>query len=166
MTASRRCATVEWQAQILKRFAIAGTVGLAVLLPLRAQAENITYPELKFGVWAHDVHFLKGKESGADINPEVILASPITDELLATVPPWLRWALQPRPTIGGAINTAGDTDQFYLGATWSWMLTRNVVRPEDGIFFSYFFGPGFNDGKILTSNPNRKSFRPCENGSC
>lgn len=35
---------------------------------------NLTYREIKLGVLAHDVHFLGGKESGADINPELIFA--------------------------------------------------------------------------------------------
>jgi hypothetical protein len=135
----------------------------AVLAPVfvagaRAQdMQNITYPELKLGVWAHDVHFLGGKEHGADINPEYIFGSPVGDDLLAAAPWWLRFALQPRPTIGAAINTAGDTDQFYLGGTWSWMLVRGLARPDDGIFFSFFFGPGFNDGKIGPAPDDRKA---------
>jgi len=139
----------------LRRLAIAGAAALAALVPMRSHAQNITNSEVKFGVWWHDP--IEGKEGGADINPELILTSPITDEMLANAPPWLIWALQPRPTLGVSINTAGDTDQFYLGATWSWMLVRNVAMPDDGIFFSYFFGPGFNDGKISTSDPHRKA---------
>ncbi len=143
--------------RLMKRLVFAGAVALAALMPVRSYAQNITYSEFKFGIWDHDTHAFGGKERGADINPEVILASPIADEMLANAPPWLRWALQPRPTIGAAINTAGDTDQFYLGANWAWMLARNIIGPEDGIFLGYFFGPGFNDGKIVTRDPNRKS---------
>jgi lipid A 3-O-deacylase len=130
---------------------------LAVLCPSASHAQNITYSEFKLGLWDHDSHFLEGKERGADINAEVIFASPVTNDMLATAPSWLLWALQPRPTLGGSINTAGDTDQLYLGATWSWMLTRDIINPGDGIFFSYFFGPGFNDGKISSRDPNRKN---------
>jgi hypothetical protein len=130
---------------------------LAVLSPARAQAQNITYSEFKFGVWDHDVHFLGGKEDGADINPEYIFASPFTDDMIAGLPDWLHFALQPRPTIGVAINTAGDTDQYYLGGTWSWFLARHLVLPQDGIVFSFFFGPGFNDGYIGPAPDNRKA---------
>ncbi|HEV2186620.1 MAG TPA: acyloxyacyl hydrolase [Stellaceae bacterium] len=123
----------------------------------RAQVQNITYGELKLGIWAHDPKVLEGRERGADINPEVIFASPVTDDMLANMPPWLLWALQPRPTIGAAFNTAGDTDQFYAGATWSWMLLHDLINPGDGINFSYFFGPGGNDGQIHNGTATRKA---------
>jgi len=141
-----------------RQIALAGLLALAVgLVPTRSQAQNITYSEFKFGVWDHDVHFLGGKEDGADINPEIIFSSPISDDMIANAPSWLRWTLQPRPTIGGAINTAGDTDQAYIGATWSWFLTQNIINPGDGIVLGYFFGPGFNDGEIQSHTSNRKA---------
>ncbi|HXO01938.1 MAG TPA: acyloxyacyl hydrolase [Stellaceae bacterium] len=145
--------------QVWRKLAIAGALALAALLPTRSQAQtqNITYSEFKFGVWDHDVHFLGGKEHGADINPEVIIASPITNDMIANAPWWLYWTLQPRPTIGAAINTAGDTDQFYVGATWSWFLTQNIINPGDGIVLGYFFGPGFNDGEIQSHTSDRKA---------
>jgi lipid A 3-O-deacylase len=143
--------------QVWRRLAIVGVLALAALLPVRSQAQNITYTELKLGVWDHDVHFLGGKEHGADINPELIWQSPISNDMIATAPAWLHWALQPRPTIGAAINTAGDTDQFYVGATWSWFLTQNIINPGDGIVLGYFFGPGFNDGEIRSTSDNRKA---------
>jgi hypothetical protein len=145
--------------RVRRRLAIAIALAVLALLPARAraQAQNITYSEFKFGVWDHDVHFLGGKEHGADINPELIFSSPITNDMIANAPPWLYWALQPRPTIGGAINTAGDTDQAYVGATWSWFLTQNIINPGDGIVFGYFFGPGFNNGEIQSHTSDRKA---------
>lgn len=137
--------------------AIAGALVLAALLSTGAHAQNVTYSEFKFGVWDHDVHFLGGKEHGADINLEGLFRSPVTDDMIANAPWWLRWALQPRPTGGIAINTAGDTDQYYIGATWAWFLARNLINPDDGIELGYFFGPGFNDGEIRSSTDDRKS---------
>jgi hypothetical protein len=134
-----------------------GAVALLLLFPAHAQAQNITYSEIKLGVWDHDVHFLGGKEHGVDINPELILWSPVTDDMIAEAPPWLRWALQPRPTVGAAFNTAGDTDQYYVGATWSWFLMQNIINPGDGIVLGYFFGPGFNDGLIQSNTSDRKA---------
>ena len=139
--------------------AVAGVLVMGGLFSSGAHAQNVnvTYSEFKFGVWDHDVHFLGGKEDGADINPEVILSSPVPDDMVADAPWWLHWLLQPRPTGGVAINTAGDTDQYYIGGTWSWFLARNLVNPDDGIEAGIFFGPGFNDGEIRSSTDNRKS---------
>lgn len=130
---------------------------LAVLLPLRAQAQSITYSEFKFGIWDHDTKALSGREKGVDFNPEYMLWSPITDDMVTDTPDWLRWALQPRPTLGGAFNTAGLTNQYYFGATWAWFLTRNLINPDDGIVLGYFFGPGFNDGQLHNGNATRKA---------
>ena len=130
---------------------------MAVAAPRVAQAQNLTYSEVKLGVMAHDVHFLGGKEHGADINPEIIFQSPVSDAWAATVPAYLRWMVQPRPTIGGEINTSGYTNQAYIGATWTWQLASDVVNPGDGIALSYFFGPGFNDGDIIATAADRKS---------
>lgn len=137
--------------------AVAAALVVAVALPGRSQAQTITYSEFMFGVWDHDVHFLEGKEHGVDINPEINLASPVTDDMIAGAPDWIRWALQPRPTIGGSINTAGMTDQAYVGANWAWFLKQNLFNPDDGIVLGYFFGPGFNDGKIQSNLHDRKS---------
>ncbi len=129
----------------------------AALAPARAHAQNLTYSEFKFGVLAHDVHFLGGKEGGVNLNPEMIFESPVADAWAAGVPSYLRWMAQPRPTVGGEINTAGFTDQAYVGATWSWLLASNLLRPDDGIILGYFFGPGFNNGDIIGTAPDRKS---------
>src|SRR5215469_3006871 len=125
--------------------------------PSPARAQNVTYNEFRFGVLDHDAHFLVGEEEGVDINPEVNWQSPVSDAWASTVPDWIRWAVQPRPTIGGAINTDGYTNQAYIGANWAWRLTNDVFQPGDGLILGYFFGPGFNDGEISSSRPDRKS---------
>ena len=130
---------------------------LAVAATTAARAQNISYSEFKFGVLDHDSHLLEGKEHGIDLNPEVIFPSPFTDSWTATMPWYLQWFLQPRPTLGGEFNTSHYTNDYYLGATWSWWLTRNILRPDDGITFGIFFGPGFNDGRTVSKTPDRKS---------
>jgi lipid A 3-O-deacylase len=140
------------------RLSLALALAAAVLLaPAAGSAQNLTFGEVKLGILAHDADFLEGKEGGVDINPEIIFASPFSDAWAATVPPYLRWMVQPRPTIGGEINTSGFTNQFYFGATWTWQLLTGVLKPDDGVTFSYFFGPSFNDGQIVAKAPNRKS---------
>ncbi len=137
--------------------AVVASVMAAVMVPGSALAQNVTYSEFKFGILAHDVHFLGGKESGVDINPEVIFQSPVADAWVAQLPWYLGWMVQPRPTLGAVFNTAGFTNQYYLGATWTWQLARDVLRPGDGINFGIFFGPGFNDGQKIARQPDRKS---------
>lgn len=145
---------IRW---LWRSLAVAAVLGVAALLPPRAEAQNITGSEVILGVMDHDAGFLGGREKGADINPELIFSSPISGAAIADAPGWLHWALQPRPTIGGDINTAGQTDQAYVGATWSWYLTQNIVNPGDGIVLDYFFGPGFNDGRIHDGTAQRKA---------
>jgi hypothetical protein len=56
--------------------------------------------------------------------------------------PWyLRFAAQPRPTVGTPLNTAGATHQAYFGATWTWLLASNVIAPGDGFTFGIFSVP-------------------------
>ena len=133
-------------------------IGAAIVLaPAGVYAQNLTYGEVKLGGLAHDVHFLGGKEHGVDINPEVIFPSPISDAWVATLPAYIRWALQPRGTLGGEFNTGKYTNQYYFGATWTWQLVSNILRPDDGLTFGIFFGPSFNDGLTRTSLADRKS---------
>ena len=145
----------------------AGTAAAAALsLPASGRAQNMTEGALKLGVLKHDPGFLEGVEPGIDINPEIIFASPIPDAWVAELPWYLRFVVQPRPTVGGTINTAGATNQAYFGATWSWLLASGVITPGDGFTFGIFFGPGFNDGSLRPSRPDRKAlgshvlFRP------
>src|SRR5690349_3065926 len=124
--------------------AAAGAAGIAALsFSSAGWAQNITDGALTLGIVQHDVGFLGGREPGVDINPEIILPSPIPDPWAAEVPWYLRFVTQPRPTIGGLINTAGATNQGYFGATWTWLLASNVLTPEDGFTFGLFLGPGF-----------------------
>jgi lipid A 3-O-deacylase len=132
-------------------------LGAAALAPAAGHAQNLTYGQVNFGVLAHDVHFLGGKEHGIDLNPELVLPSPVADASIADLPWYLHWMVQPRPTVGGEINSSGFTDQAYFGATWSWQLASNLVQPDDGIELDFFFGPGFNDGDIIGTAPDRKS---------
>lgn len=149
---ARACANRGWT----RGLAAAAAVMLAMPAAI-AQAQNLTYSEVKFGVLDHDPHFLKGKERGVDLNPEIILQSPIADSWAASLPEYVRWAVQPRPTLGGEINTAGFTDQGYFGATWTWQVAANLLRPDDGVTVSYFFGPSFNNGQTVARQPDRES---------
>jgi hypothetical protein len=129
----------------------------AALASTAARAQNLTFGELKFGVLKHDPGFLGGIERGIDLNPEVIFPSPIPDAWAASLPWFLSWMVQPRPTMGGEFNTSGFTNQYYFGPTWTWQLVGNVLQPGDGITFSIFFGPSFNNGQTVPIDPTRKA---------
>jgi len=114
--------------------------------------------EVRTGVLAHDVGFLgTHKEGGADLNGEILFVSPIPNSAIANVPSLVRWMLQPRPNIGGDINTAGAASQLYLGLVWTAPLAHGLFTPSDGLFLSIGFGPAFNNGHITTSQPDRKN---------
>jgi hypothetical protein len=125
--------------------------------PAGAQVRNVTEREFKFGILAHDAKFLGGKEGGVDFNPEIILPSPVADSFAASLPWYFAWMAQPRFAVGGEINTSGYTSQMYFGGNWTWELASNVLSPGDGITVGIFFGPSFNNGKIVTNRPDRKS---------
>jgi hypothetical protein len=140
--------------------ALVGIAAALALSPgsLSAQSvTNLTFGEIKLGVLAHDVSFLGGKEHGVDVNPEVIFPSPVPDAWAASLPAYLRWMVQPRPTFGAEINSSHYTNQFYFGTTWTWMLANNILRPGDGFSAGIFFGGAANDGEIVTSKSDRKS---------
>jgi len=138
-------------------------VGIAVALAfspgsLSAQSvTNLTFGEIKLGVLAHDVGFLGGKEHGVDFNPEVIMPPPVPDAWAASLPAYLSWMVQPRPTFGADINSSRYTNQFYFGTTWTWMLANNIFQPGDGFSAGIFFGGAANDGEIVSSKSDRKS---------
>jgi lipid A 3-O-deacylase len=118
----------------------------ALSAPGNAQTKYIN--EVKFGVLAHDIPFLgSSKEKGADINAELLFASP---GFLKAI-----WA--PRPHIGLSINTNGDTNHVYAGLTWEWALFRNVLRSNDAFTAGFSFGPSFNDGLRDTRRSDKKA---------
>lgn len=112
------------------------------------------FSEIRGGAAWHDIG---AKERGTDLNGEILFVSPVPARLTAELPPLYRWMLQPRVHLGFSANTEGYTSQGYAGLTWTTLLARDVVRPGDGIRFDFFFGGSLNDGKHLTTAPDRKS---------
>ena len=96
--------------------------------------------EIRGGILAHDaVPTLTHKELGADINLEVLFHSP---DFLGVV-----WS--PRPHIGFAVNTSGDTSQIYAGLTWEWDFWRNM-------FASLALGGAIHDGDLDVRSDDEK----------
>jgi lipid A 3-O-deacylase len=118
-----------------------GLGALAALSPLPAAAQTKLIDEVKIGALAHDVSFLTHHvESGADVNLEMLFASP----------DFLRVIGSPRPHIGADINTAGNTSDGYFGLTWGVTLVHGVLGPSDGIFLNGSLGGAIHDGSPLT----------------
>ncbi len=130
---------------------------IAFLVAPRADAQNITNAEVKLGILEHDPTWAGGREKGININPELILDSPVNASWVASLPGWAQFAFQPRPAAGVEINTADGTNEAYLGASWAWQLVGNIFKPDDGLEFAFFFGASVNDGKITSHIPDRKS---------
>jgi lipid A 3-O-deacylase len=124
-------------------FALTVTAGIAT--PARA-ADGIV-DELKVGVLAHDVN-IGGhhKEGGADINGEVLF----------TPPEFFRYIFNPRPHIGGSVNTDGNTDQAYFGLTWRLLHFTQLFTDRDGFYLNGSLGGSVNDGKKVSNTPDRK----------
>lgn len=105
----------------------------------RAQAESDAeaeapplISELRGGVLAHNVGpFVSKREDGVDLNAEVLFR-PI---------PGTGFVFSPKPTIGGSLNTVGDTSMAYAGLTWTWRIAGPIV-------FGGFFGGTVHDQDI------------------
>jgi lipid A 3-O-deacylase len=104
--------------------------------------------EVKIGVLVHDIGFLGHHvEGGEDINAEILFTSP----------GFLRYIWSPRPHIGVDANGSGYTTNYYAGLTWGGVFYRPGWSRGDG-FFAYFSeGGSVNDGKIVSTQSNRKS---------
>jgi lipid A 3-O-deacylase len=111
------------------------------------QANPSWIDEVKLGVLAHDIRLLGNHvEPGADINVEVLFASPALLRVLGA----------PRPHLGLSINTAGATDHGYIGLTWSGRPWRRLLALPEGLFVAGSLGGGLHDGHLTSGPPDRK----------
>ena len=115
-------------------------VGLAaLLLPQGAMAGSTILDEVRFGVFQHDTNLIGvQKELGVDYALEILTRPIIRSRLLGS----------PRLVIGGAVNSAGRTNQIYAGFVGRFYLFRDVVARHDGFFFEGTVGADWNDGKL------------------
>jgi lipid A 3-O-deacylase len=99
--------------------------------PRQGSAVGKIFSEVRFGLLWHDEGpFSRRKEEGVDGNIEILFASPR----------WLDIIWSPRPHIGGSFNSAGDTNQAYLGLTWDWSFWQ-------GMFAEFSLGGAIHDGE-------------------
>lgn len=96
--------------------------------------------EIRGGILAHDaIPGRTHKELGADINLELLFHSP----------DFLGFLWSPRPHVGFAVNTSGDTSQLYAGLTWEWDFWRNL-------FASLALGGAIHDGDLDVRSNDQK----------
>lgn len=99
--------------------------------------------EARLGLWMHSVGlFSSDREDGYLVNPEIQF----------TTPNFLKFLFNPRPTIGGQINTSSDaTEYVYGGLNWRMGLWGNF-------HFDIFLGLGVQFGHIEDVNNDRIKF--------
>jgi lipid A 3-O-deacylase len=115
------------------------------------------FDEVRVGVLDHDVRFLGGREHGADFNAELLFTSPMPVDWGNALPDWLAWVAQPRPQLGGDLNSSGYTNQAYLGLSWTVPLIPRVLSGNDRITLDLSVGPSFNNGHLDETDPERKA---------
>jgi len=98
--------------------------------------------EVRLGVLKHDVGLISSAtEEGYDGNFELLFASP----------DFLDIVFAPRPHIGAAINSSGDTSQGYAGLSWT-------VDFFDGVFGELSVGGAVHDGDLANNNDTQNEF--------
>lgn len=116
------------------------TTALAAFLALSASPALAGVDELRLGLSVHDVSILgHGKEDGVDGVAEVLFPAPA----------WLEVLWGPRPHVGVAVNSVGDTSQLYVGLSWSF-------EPFDNVVFEFSLGGAVHNGTLSSSDPGEK----------
>lgn len=102
-------------------------------------AEAGVVEQMRFGVYQHDTGIVGNhKEPGVDYELET-LSSPVK----------ALWFLNsPRIVAGGVWNSAGKTDQLYLGIVGQYRFAHHVFLPQDSFFIEGTIGGDWNTGKI------------------
>lgn len=107
--------------------------------------------ELRLSILSHDIRFPSRHkfhvpnpfenryESGLNLSPEVVFASP----------DWLEWLWEPRPHVGASFSTSGDTSSIYTGLGWD-------TDWDNGVFLDGFFGLAAHNGELHDGNPKGK----------
>jgi lipid A 3-O-deacylase len=145
-----RCATVTPRRVmgLVRRTVVLVAFVVCLANPAYA-ADTLWIDEAKLGVLAHDIRLFglgRPGETGADVNVEALFSSPAFFRVLGS----------PRPHLGGALNTAGQTNYGYVGLTWSGRPWRPLLKLPDALFVAGSLGGGVHDGYLNTAPAGRK----------
>jgi lipid A 3-O-deacylase len=103
--------------------------------------------QVKTGVLAHDIGILGSHiEGGADVVGEVLFTSPAFLSVIGS----------PRPTLGGSVNTDGQTDYAYLDLTWTATVWHTNPGTEEGLYVGGFLGGAVHDGQLREVDDHNK----------
>ena len=97
--------------------------------------------EVSMGLLAHDVDNLwsgSKKESGVDVNAEMVFKRPRLDLLHGRI----------RPNLGISVNNQGDTSKIYGGILWE--------RASKSLFFNIGVGVALHDGELEAKKDDKK----------
>lgn len=97
--------------------------------------------EGRFGVTAHNIQVIDGKNAGKEDGPNVSI------EAVFASPEWLDWAASPRPYVTASMNAAGDTSFGGVGLEWQ-------VPIGGGWSLDPGFGYVIHDGEVKNPFPN------------
>ena len=133
-----------------KLIALAAVLLLLVSLGHAHAQENLV-DEIRVGLYEHDANIIgHKKETGADFVLELLSRPLISLQFIGT----------PRLVVGGVINSAGQTNQAYMGLIRTWDLTHEVINSGDAIFLEGMVGGDWNDGKIdVTGSPQEQHWK-------
>lgn len=114
--------------------AVIGAAGLACA----GQAHALE--EVRFGVMAHNIEVIDGKNAGKEDGPNV------SAEVLFASPRALAFALSPRPYVMGSVNVSGATSFIAAGLSWKFGAPTWAIEPS--------FGYAVHDGEVKNPFPN------------
>ncbi len=103
-----------------------------------ANADEGLIDEIRFGLYQHDTGLIgTQKEHGVDSELEFLSHALTSLSLIGS----------PRIVVGGVVNSAGQTDQAYIGLDAQWHFVHGVITPDDSFFLEGNVGGSWNDGK-------------------
>ncbi|MBW1692780.1 MAG: acyloxyacyl hydrolase [Deltaproteobacteria bacterium] len=111
--------------------------------PARNQFNEGHLYEVSIGLLAHDVDNLwsrSKKESGVDVNAEMIFKRPRRDVLHGRI----------RPNLGISVNNQGGTSKIYGGILWE--------LASKSLFFNIGIGVALHDGELEAKKDDKKGF--------
>ena len=98
-----RLSGVVCENQYLCAALIAGAISLCIAAVFASPASAFVN-EVRGGFYAHDMFGPAHESDGLDL----------TGEIVFDTPSFLAWAFNPRPRLGGTLNTNGDTSLAYI----------------------------------------------------